>query len=526
MSRTKRFAHSLISGYVLLAVNIVFTLVQGRMLLHYITTDNEVGLWAVAIQAAGYFLLLDLGMSGSMGRILVDYKDDTTSNAYGSIIKTGLAVLAMQGVLIAFGGAILSQWLPELMNLTKPDVTGSGQRVPVTMQQADLFRSLVAWQCVLIGVSFAGRMFGFILETHQRYDVTNYANVAGFAVNLLTLWGCFEHHLGLYSLLWSGVASTLCVNAWCILAVFRLKLLPAKECWGRVSWERFQEIFAFATDVFFIAVGNMLITASQIVVVGWTLGAGAAGVWTFTTKTFAMAHQLISRIYNYSTAALAEMLVRGEQDRLRARFRDLVILSAAVGGWVTMSVALCNESFLKIWTAKRMAWEVENDLLMALWILTFIITRCLVGLVYVRKELRGLKIIYVGEGLVFVGLAALLGYWLGFPGIILSGIVSNLLFSGLYGIRRTAEILCLSPRVILRDWMWRPLRFLLVMLVIAVGLRYATQALPAIWQLSINVSGTFLLGGFSLWKLGLPEQLKQEFSGALNKLRKRFQRAA
>ena len=527
MSRSKRFAHSIVSGYILVAVNIAYTLVQGRLLLHYIRTDNEVGLWAVAIQVAGYFLLLDFGMSGSIARLLVDHKDDTASSIYGSMIKTGFVVCLAQGALIVLGGIVASQWLlPEIINLTGKNFVHSAATGELSADQMQLFWSLLTWQCVLIGSSFAGRLFGFILETHQRYDVVNYAQVTGFAVNLLTLWWCFEHQLGLYSLLWSNVASTVCVNVWCIIAVFRLKFLPAKERWGQVSRERFREIFVYAMDVFFLVVGNMLITASQIVVVGWVLGMSAAGVWTFTTKTFAMANQLVSRIYNYSASAFAEMIVRGEHDRLRTRFRDLVILSAAVGAWVTMSVALCNDGFLKIWTAKRMAWGAENDFLMALWIFTFIVTRCLVGLVYVTKELRGLKLICVAEGVAFVGFAYLLGRWLGFAGVILGGIVSNFLFSGLYGGRKTAQILRLPLGAVLVDWLWRPVRFFVVMVVIAVVLRQTTQSLPVLWQLSVNAVGAATLGGFCLWKLGLPDHLKLEFISALNKLRGRFTRAA
>src|SRR4030095_333604 len=97
MSRVKRFAHSLASGYVLLGVNIVYALVQGRMGLHYLSDNNEVGLWAVAIQVATYLLLLDLGMSGSISRILIDHKDKADSTAYGEIIKTGFLVLCVQG---------------------------------------------------------------------------------------------------------------------------------------------------------------------------------------------------------------------------------------------------------------------------------------------------------------------------------------------------------------------------------------------------------------------------------------------
>ena len=525
MSRSRRFTHSLVSGYVLMGVNIIYTLVQGRMLLHFIKDNNDVGVWAVAIQMAGYFLLLDFGMSGSVARLLVDHKDDRVSSIYGSMMKTGFVVCLVQGALIVVCGIIASQWLlPKLMDLTGKDFLHSATTGPLSPGQMEMFWSLLMWQCILVGISFICRMFGFILETHQRYDVVNYAQAAGFALNFLTLWWCFEHNMGLYSLLWSNVASTICVNLYCIVAVWRLKLLPAKERWGQVSLERFREIFAYATDVFLLVVGNMLITASQIVVVTWTLGVSAAGVWAFTTKTFAMAHQIISRIYNYSSSALAEMVVRGERERLQVRFRDIVVLTGSLGVWVTMSVASCNYSFLKVWTSDRISWSLENDFLMGIYILTFTTTRCHVGLVCVTKKLRAMKFIYVAEGIAFVGLASLLGRWLGFAGIIIGGIVTNLSFSGLYGIYRTAGIVQLPLKDIFFKWLVRPVRFFAVMFGIAVASRYATSSFPVVWQLVTNGIITIIIGGFCFWKLGLPENLQNEFSGALGKLRGRVQR--
>jgi O-antigen/teichoic acid export membrane protein len=523
MSRAKRFAHSLVSGYLLLGVNILYTLVQGRMLLHYIHSDNEVGLWAVAIQMAGYLLLLDLGMSGSVARILVDHKDDAQSTAYGATIKTGFVVLLLQGLLVAVGGIILSRWLPELIGMTRPAAANPGSPA-LTVEQVELFRSLFMWQCILIGGVFAGKMFGFILESHQRYDVTNYAQTTAFVVNLLTLWWSFEHGWGLYSLLWSNLAGFICVNLISCVMVWRLRFFPGKGRWGHVSSERFRELFSYATDIFLLTVGNMLITASQVVVVGWTLGVAAAGVWTFTTKTFAMAQQLIARIYNYSSSAFSEMFVRGELERLRTRFRDLVVLTAAVGAWVTLSVALCNFSFLKVWTGNRMTWGLGNDFLMAVYILTFTTTRCHVGLVCITKELRGMKAVYLAEGLAFVGLAWGLGRWFGFAGIILAGILTNLSFSGLYGVRRTSQILRVPVRQLLCEWMGPPLRFLLVMLAIAVVFRYLTLPLPVVGQLIANAAIATTLGLVCLWKLGLPENLQQELSAALKKAQARFQR--
>lgn len=504
-----------------MGANIIYTLIQGRMLLNYISDNNEIGVWVVAVQVAGYFLLLDFGMSGSAGRLLMDHKDDRASSNYGSMMKTGFVVSFIQGALIVVCGIIASQWLlPEAIRLTgKNFLVTSG----TSSEQMELFWSLLMWQCVLSGASFGFRMFGVILETHQRYDVVNYAQASGFCVNLLTMWWCFELKLGLYSLIWSNVASTVLVNTWIIAAAWRMNFMPAKGKWGNVSLERFKEIFTYAMDIFLVSVGNVLITASQVVVVGWALGLAAAAVWGFTTKMFAMAQQFISRIYNYSTSALAEMYVRGEKERLQVRFRDVTALTAAVSFWVTMGVALCNFSFVKIWTGgDRMSWSVENDFLMGIYIFVITITRCHVGLVYLSKELRAMKYIYFVEGLAFVGLGVLLGRWLGFSGVIISGIVTNALFSGLYGTYRTSTMLRLPIKEIIFVWLARPLRLLVVMFVIAAMFRYTTTALPILWQLTVNAIITVVLGGYCLWKLGLPENLQKELGGYLVKMRTRL----
>jgi O-antigen/teichoic acid export membrane protein len=275
--------------------------------------------------------------------------------------------------------------------------------------------------------------------------------------------------------------------------------------------------------MFLLAIGNMLITASQVVVVTYTLGAAAAAVWSFTTKTFTMANQFIGRIYNYSSPAFAEMVVRGEQERLRTRFRDVVTLSASAGVFLTLSVALCNQSFLQIWTGSdRMSWSIKNDLLMAFYIFTFTTTRCHVGLVCVSKDLRAMKFVYLVEGIAFIALAAMLGHWLGFSGIILGGIITNLAFSGFYGMQRSAVILGLPLKQIVCDWLYRPALFLFVMFLIVSSLKYATSSLPAISQLIVSGMGAAIFGGVSLWKFGLPKNLQTEFTGAIIKLRGRF----
>src|ERR1700689_166956 len=107
MSRLKKFTHSLLSGYVALGANCFFTLASVSLALHYLG-KLEFGLWALVTQIAGYIALIDLSMSASVGRILIDHKDERQSGVYGSVIKTGALVGLVQGAIMLLGGTALS----------------------------------------------------------------------------------------------------------------------------------------------------------------------------------------------------------------------------------------------------------------------------------------------------------------------------------------------------------------------------------------------------------------------------------
>src|SRR5690349_1337147 len=98
MSRSKRFAHSLLSGYLLVGVNAIYSLITFPLGLHFLS-NAEFGLWNAVVQVASLnLILIDLGMSGSISRILIDHKDEKNSSNYGTVILTGVLVLSVQAI--------------------------------------------------------------------------------------------------------------------------------------------------------------------------------------------------------------------------------------------------------------------------------------------------------------------------------------------------------------------------------------------------------------------------------------------
>jgi len=58
---------------------------------------------------------------------------------------------------------------------------------------------------------------------------------------------------------------------------------------------------------------------------------------------------VVQKIFSFSGSALSEMVVRGERETLKRRFRDVLLLTASFGVFVGVSLAVCNGAFLAVW---------------------------------------------------------------------------------------------------------------------------------------------------------------------------------
>ena len=494
MSRFKKFIHSLLSGYAVLGANIFYTLASVPLVLHYLSKE-EFGLWALVTQVGGYIALVDLGMGGSVSRILIDHKDDRRNGAYGSVIKTGVLVSVAQGVLIVLAGVILSVLAGPLLH------------IPVDLQREFLW--LMIGQSVLLGMSFAGRIFGYLLLAHQQPAVSNYASAALFFVGLAGMWAGLAAGWGVYSFLIVQVVLTLggiVVNVGCCA---RLGLLPKSDEWGVTTWERFRELFDFGRDIFIFSVGNQLINASQTILLTRLLGLESAAAWNICTRAYVVLTQVIFRIFDISAQALAEMMVRGEKELLCRRFRQIVVLSANLAVVAGAMFALCNSAFVAVWLKNKIAWPPVNDLLLAVWLVICVNMHAHTGLVGQTKKFRFMRYIFFIEGLAFVGLTLAIYQFGGITAMLAASIVCTLLLSLPYGLYRTHNYFGLNWRELAR---WYEPMLVLAAWVIPAGVLmwWVTQDWSAAMRLMVG-GGVF--GVWTAWAFlrhGLETSLQME----------------
>jgi O-antigen/teichoic acid export membrane protein len=495
MSRLRRAIHGVASGYVQLAATVAYALASVPLALNYLTTERF-GLWALLTTLIGYLSLLDLGMSASIGRHLFDFKDNRDGSKYGSMIKTGCAVLAAQGLIVTVIGILFAPLFSDLM------------AIPEGLRQT--FINLVRLQCVIVAFGFATRIFNYLLLSRQRMDLANYSSVLTLLASFAALWAFFHLGADVYSVIWSGLLGGL-VNVafqwfWCA----RLKVFPKTDTWGCISWDLFKAVFNYGRDVFLVSLGTQLIMASQTMILTRRLGLESAAAWSVGTRTFNLISQAVWRVTNSAAPALVEMMVRDERVRLGERYRGLSIVVCSLAAYAAISFALCNSAFVHFWTSGRIPWPPVNDLLLGLWLIILTQLNCHNSYVLLTKRIHAMRYVYFLEGLVFVVMAVLVCGWGGVPAIIICSIVCSVCFSGAYGVWRISVEFATNPWDVAAGWMRHAATVIMGYAPVAALAWWLTHSLDVRLRLVACGFVCATAGLFILLRFGLPSELQSE----------------
>jgi O-antigen/teichoic acid export membrane protein len=495
MSRLKHYTRSLVSSYALLGVNALYTLISLPVALKYLTRA-EIGLWALTMQIASYVAMVDLGMSSSVARILIDHKDDRANGRYGAALKSGFLAGAAQGLLTLLLGLSVVWFL------------GGWLRVPPELSRA--FFWLILGQVLMTALGFPCRNFGQILYAWQRMDVYNYGQMLQLLAGLLVLWLGFLSGWGVLSFLAGSAAGWFCGTLVNATACFRLGLWPKPGEWGRVTATQFRELFSYGADLFLLTIGGQLITSSQTILVSRQLGMDAAALWSVMTRAFTVVVQITWRVIGNAMPAFSEMYVRNERERLWQRYRTLFVTVSGLAGAGGVLFAACNGPFVGVWTHGRFSWPGLNNALLGAWLIISAQQCCHNSFIACLKQVRLLKYVFVLEGLLFVGVSLAILKSTGLTGMLLCSVTATFLFTWLAGTWRIAGLLGGSWRSVLWDWQVQTLGLLSLLIPIWLLLDRALDGTPDLVQLVVKGTVLSAVGAWTFVRFTLPRPLVAE----------------
>jgi O-antigen/teichoic acid export membrane protein len=500
MSRLKNFSRNLATSYLQLGVNVVYSLVSVPLILHWLPKE-EFGMWVVLVQLMTYVSIVDLGMTSATARLLVDHKDDRSSGGYGSLVKTAFLVSGVQGLIICVTVLLGAPLLTELIN------------IPPEHQHT--FTLLLRIQGVFAAVGFCLRPIGLMLYAHQRMDLQSYTEIFILVSQLGLLLLFLSRGCGIYSFIYANASTLLAGPIFLLWNCRRLRFLPKAGEWGQASWNTFKEVFNYGKDVFLMNIGAQLQMASQTIVVSRAIGLEAAATWSVGTKMFNLMLPLMTRPNGAALPGMYEMLVRGESECLKKRFRNLVLLTASMGAFLSVSFAFCNHLFIDVWMSGKIVWSPVNDVLLGIWLLILSMQTTHCCFVTVTKQIGAMRYILFMEGCCFILLASTCGYRWGIAGMVTTSIFCTLAFSYQYSLRRSQKYFQCRLSELALCWVYPSLKLSTVFSIIAIVVSFFDQSVPVFLRLLIHGMVAGLAGGVLFLRLGFPVEMINEMTARL-----------
>lgn len=417
MGRSRQFVRNTALGYALVTANIGFTILSIPLALRYLGKE-EFGLWALAQQIGGYFLLIDLGLTSAMSRLLTNHKDDVNGGSYGSLLLTGGLAFVAQGFLLLGLGTLFAFIAPALFNI--PDKLAAD------------FRNVLIMLSFVSGATIALRSITAPLWAFQRLDISYGFGIISLVGGLAFLWIGFQLGLGVYSFPLAGIPPMIICSFIGFSFCRRCNFYPTRGSWGRPRWAGLKEMLKFGKDVTLMTVGSQLVNASQVMILGRAAGLETAATFAIGTKFYAMASQLAGRLVESSAPALTEMYVRKERDRLKRRFFDICRMSLLLATIGAVALVAANSTMVGWWTGGVIRWYFTWDILLGLLLLFTTASRCLVSVFGIAGDLRPVRNLYLLEALLFVALGVPAAAWFQIPGLLAASLLAHLVVTLMY----------------------------------------------------------------------------------------------
>jgi len=470
MSRKKLFLTGLASSYGLTGLNFLYTLISVPLVLRYLS-QSEFGVWALVTQFSNYLLLIDLGVSASVSRLLADHKDHKDSSEYAKVFYSSFLVSGIQGlVLLGLGG--LAAWLAPGLAKIPDELRG-------------IFSCLLLGHVAVTAVSLAFRSLASPLWSHQRLDISNLGNALGLLLNLIGLGSGLHAGMGMYSLLLGAVLGAMPGLLVPFLACRIFGYYPKWPGFSHLKSSSFKELFLFSRDIFIFQCGTQMASATQIVLVSRFLSVESAAAWAIATKAFIFGQQLSNRVMDASAGALTEMFVRSEWMRFLTRFKDVVGITAWLSSLLGLGILFFNSPFVAFWTNGRILWPAHENVWLAFLLFSSGIARCYLCLGGIIKEMTSFRWIQLIEAAVMMGLAA---WWLphfGISGILAASLLGSAGVSLTIGVTLNSRRLSVSVGSIIA-WLWPAFCFLAAGGLIAGGLDFVCP-IQAAWTAGLLI---------------------------------------
>jgi len=388
VTRTHRFLGGLSLGYFYLGLVTVVGLWLTPFLLGRIG-QHEYGLWLITTQILGYLMLLDLGVVALAPRETAF----ATGRALGGEAESDLA-----------------QTLARFRRVVRWQILPTAVAAAIAWWLVARAWPELRWPLAVILAAFVAafplRLFNAALQGLQDLAFLGKVQLAAWLAGTSVTIGLVLAHVGLSALAagWvvtQGVSATACgvrlrrhyPHAW-------TPTLPV------VSWSEVRSLFGRSGWISLSQIGQVLLSGSDLLVLGAILGPGATVPYACTGKLISVLANHPQLLMQTAAPAMAEMRVAASRERLIEIAMALTRAMLVISGAVACLVLTMNEAFVSWWVGRvQYAGAFVTILLVVAMLVRHFATTMTYALSSSGHE-RRLSLTALGDGLVTICVTA------------------------------------------------------------------------------------------------------------------------
>ena len=265
-------------------VGTVVNMLSGLVVMPYLIRTlggGTYGLWILIGTMAGYFGILDLGVSAALGRLVAAHRARGEHDQVNEVMSTACALLFIAFAIVCVATGLALPIFPRIFAVPSNELLD------------------VRYALILVGLNlaltFPGFTFAGFLWGHERFDLENAVRIPGLIVRTVLSITAVSASMPLTSL---GVI-VFGVNTLGNLArmVLCFKLDPdLRLSWNRIRRSRVREIFSLGGWMSVISWSRLLTPQIAPTFIGIRIGSAAV-------TTFTIARQLTAYANMFATTA-------------------------------------------------------------------------------------------------------------------------------------------------------------------------------------------------------------------------------
>jgi len=408
-------SRKLIKGSIARTVNFFLQIVVAFIMMPFIVHslgDRMYGFWVLITAFIGYYGLLDLGLSSATQRYVSRAIGKNDVKEMNEVVNTTFFIFARVG-LIAFIISILASIFCSNF-ITNPE-------------EISLFRKVIILLGFGVAIGFPMRVFGGILESNLRYDLSTYASMAKIIVANAFIFYFIKQGYGILALALITVITNLLEYS--LVVLFSKWSMPHfKIHWSFYKKDKVKTLFKYSGNTFIAQLGDILRFRLNSFVIASFLNVSWVTYYSVGARLIEYFAQFISSSLGIMLPVFSQYESVGDFDNIRKKFISATRISVILSVFIGTSIFFYGHVFIERWMGQDFGKSYYVAAILCLPYTIALMQNPSVGLLYGISQNRYFAIANTSEGALNVILSIILVKYYGIYGVAMGTAISMAIF--------------------------------------------------------------------------------------------------